>query len=34
MGVKSTFLNGYVDSEIYVEQLKGFEILGKEACIY
>jgi hypothetical protein len=34
MDVKSTFLNGYVDEEIYVEQPKGFEIPGKEDRVY
>jgi hypothetical protein len=34
MDVKSTFLNGYVDEEIYVEQLEGFEVPGKEDCVY
>ena len=34
MDVKSTFWNGYVDEEIYVEQLEGFEILGKEERVY
>jgi hypothetical protein len=34
MDVKSTFLNGYVDEEIYVEQPEGFEIPGKEDCVY
>jgi hypothetical protein len=29
MDVKSTFLNGCVDEEIYVEQLEGFQIPGK-----
>eukprot|EP01018_Ginkgo_biloba_P033190 Gb_05496 [translate_table: standard] len=34
MDVKSAFLNGYVDEEIYVEQPQGFEIVGKENKVY
>lgn len=34
MNVKSTFLNGYVDEEIYVEQPEGFEVPGKEDYVY
>eukprot|EP01018_Ginkgo_biloba_P012572 Gb_02021 [translate_table: standard] len=34
MDVKSTFLNGYVNEEIYVEQPQGFEITGKENKVY
>jgi hypothetical protein len=34
MDVKSAFLNGYVDEEIYVEQPEGFEVLGKEDKVY
>jgi hypothetical protein len=34
MDVKSTFLNGYVDEEIYVKQPEGFEIPSKEGCVY
>jgi hypothetical protein len=34
MDVKSAFLNGYVDKEIYVEQTEGFEVLGKEDKFY
>eukprot|EP01018_Ginkgo_biloba_P000332 Gb_04745 [translate_table: standard] len=34
MDVKSTFLNGYVDEEIYVEQPQGFKIIGKENNVY
>jgi len=34
MDVKLAFLNGYVDEEIYVEQPKGFEVTGKEGCVY
>jgi hypothetical protein len=34
MDVKSDFLNGYVDDEIYVEQPEGFEVPGKEDKVY
>jgi hypothetical protein len=34
MDVKSTFLNGYVDEEIYVEYLEGFEVPSKRGCVY
>ena len=34
MDVKSAFLNGYVDEEIYVEQPQGFEIAGNENKVY
>jgi hypothetical protein len=34
MDVKSTFLNGYVDKEIYVGQTEGFEVPGKEDKVY
>eukprot|EP01018_Ginkgo_biloba_P011369 Gb_30477 [translate_table: standard] len=34
MDVKSAFLNGYVDEEIYVEKPQGFEIVGKENKVY
>jgi hypothetical protein len=34
MDVKSTLLNGYVDEEIYVEKPEGFEVPGKEYCVY
>ena len=34
MDIKSAFLNGYVDEEIYVEQPQGFEIAGKENKVY
>jgi hypothetical protein len=30
MDVKTTFLNGYLDEEVYMEQLEGFIILGQE----
>ncbi|KAI4297628.1 hypothetical protein L6164_037512 [Bauhinia variegata] len=34
MDVKSTFLNGYLEEEIFVEQPKGFVVQGKEEKIY
>ena len=34
MDVKSAFLNGYVDEEIYVEKPQGFKIASKENKIY
>jgi len=34
MDVKTTFLNGYVDEEIYVEQPDDFEVSGKEDYVY
>ena len=30
MDVKTTFLNGELDEEVYMEQLKGFVLLGNE----
>ena len=34
MHVKSTFLNGYLEEEIYIEQLEGFEVQGHEDKVY
>ncbi|GLU10855.1 hypothetical protein SLE2022_276360 [Rubroshorea leprosula] len=34
MDVKLAFLNGVLQEEIYVEQPLGFEITGKEDCVY
>ena len=30
MDVKSTFLNSYLDEEVYLEQPQGYEVLGQE----
>lgn len=34
MDIKSTFLNGFLQEEIYVEQLEGFVIKGQEDKVY
>eukprot|EP01018_Ginkgo_biloba_P040293 Gb_29932 [translate_table: standard] len=34
MDIKSAFLNGYVDEEIYVEKPQGFNITGKENNVH
>jgi hypothetical protein len=32
--VKTTFLNGIIDEEVYIEQPQGFEVSGKESHVY
>ena len=34
MDVKSTFLNGYIEGKVYVEQPQGYEVLGQELKVY
>ena len=34
LDVKSAFLNGYLQDEIYVDQPKGFQIKGEEKKVY
>ena len=33
MDVKTTFLNGLIEEEFYIEQLQGFNIDDQEACV-
>ena len=30
MDVKTTFVNGYIDEQVYVEQAQGYEVQGQE----
>jgi len=34
INVKTTFLNGIIEEEVYIEQPRGFEVKGKESHVY
>ena len=33
MDVKTTFLNGFIEEEVYIEQPQGFEVSDKETHV-
>lgn len=33
MDVKTAFLNGFIQEEVYIEQPQGFEVHGKESHV-
>jgi len=33
MDVKTVFLNGFIEEEVYIEQPQGFEVLGRESHV-
>jgi Reverse transcriptase (RNA-dependent DNA polymerase) len=33
MDVKTSFLNGFIEEEVYIEQPQGFEVLGRESHV-
>jgi hypothetical protein len=34
MDVKTTFMNGFIEEEVYIENPQGFEVLGRESHVY
>ena len=34
MDVKSTFLNGYLEEEVYIKQLEGFQLIENPDNVY